>query len=204
MKKIILAIAAVAIVGLGAYAAVTTKQANDSNVAEQNFIEQMIPHHASAIAMGNLAKDKAQTEPIKTLASNIIAAQQKEITEMRGWYTNWYGKDVPETVVAKHGGGHNGAGMTGDSLATLQSAQDFDLEFVRQMIPHHESAIVMARDILLQAKHQEIKNLANAIISSQQAEIDQMQSLVKTFEQFPPGSIGRNKVNQHCDSPGSC
>lgn len=200
MKKMLLAIGALLIVGGGIYAATAVKKATDQKIAEQRFIEQMIPHHADAIAMSNLAKEKAQTGPIKTLANSIIIAQQKEITDMRGWYKSWYGKEVPEMTVNEHAG----HGVMADSLTILQSAQDFDLEFVKQMIAHHEGAIVMAKEILPKAKHQEIKDLANAILQTQQAEIDQMKSLQKSFEQFPPGSIGRNDMNKHCDSVSSC
>lgn len=57
------------------------------------------------------------------------------------------------------------AGKTGDA---------FDKAFIDGMIEHHEGAVVMAEEALKNAKHQEIKDMANAIISAQTKEIDQM------------------------------
>ena len=46
-----------------------------------------------------------------------------------------------------------------------------DRQFLRSMIPHHSGAILMCREASLQ--DQELKNLCQEIISSQQREIDQ-------------------------------
>ena len=50
----------------------------------------------------------------------------------------------------------------------------FDKEFIDQMIIHHEGAIDMANLALKNGGHQEIKDMAEAIISAQSSEIDQM------------------------------
>jgi dipeptide/tripeptide permease len=49
-----------------------------------------------------------------------------------------------------------------------------DRQFLRSMIPHHSSAILMCERASIQDP--EIQELCQAIISSQQAEIDQMKS----------------------------
>jgi uncharacterized protein (DUF305 family) len=63
-----------------------------------------------------------------------------------------------------------------DMSAVLQgkSGDDFDKAFIEGMIPHHQGAIDMARLALKDAKHEEIRTMATAIISAQQQEIDQM------------------------------
>jgi uncharacterized protein (DUF305 family) len=43
------------------------------------------------------------------------------------------------------------------------------------MIPHHEAAIAMAQQAQEQAQHPEVKTLAQAIITTQLAEIVEMQ-----------------------------
>jgi hypothetical protein len=55
-----------------------------------------------------------------------------------------------------------------------KTGDDFDRAFIEGMIPHHQGAIDMAREALKSAKHQEIKDMAEAIIGAQQSEIDMM------------------------------
>jgi uncharacterized protein (DUF305 family) len=55
-----------------------------------------------------------------------------------------------------------------------KTGDDFDKAFISEMIVHHQGAIDMANAALKNAKHQEIKDLANAIISAQTKEINQM------------------------------
>jgi uncharacterized protein (DUF305 family) len=61
----------------------------------------------------------------------------------------------------------------------------FDLMFIDMMIPHHASAVAMAQVALTRAEHPELRALAEAIIVSQSAEIEQMQGW---REQWFPGS----------------
>jgi uncharacterized protein (DUF305 family) len=55
-----------------------------------------------------------------------------------------------------------------------QMGGDPDISFIEMMIPHHQGAIEMAKEALQQAKHPEIKQLAQNIINAQQAEIQKM------------------------------
>src|SRR3989344_9452426 len=77
----------------------------NSQTIDAHFIEQMIPHHEDAIAMAELALTKATRPEVKTLAQNIIDSQSKEIEQMKAWYKDWFGKDVPEdeNVMGMHG-----------------------------------------------------------------------------------------------------
>jgi uncharacterized protein (DUF305 family) len=53
------------------------------------FINAMIPHHEGAVAMAKAAQQKAEHTEIKTLADNIIKAQQREIDQMKQWLAAW-------------------------------------------------------------------------------------------------------------------
>ena len=55
-----------------------------------------------------------------------------------------------------------------------------DGQFLRSMIPHHSSAILMCREAALQ--DQEIKDLCRNITSSQQQEIDQMNAILRRLQ----------------------
>ncbi len=63
-----------------------------------------------------------------------------------------------------------------DMMGELEgkTGDDFDRAFIEMMIPHHEGAIEMARAAQQSAGHQEIKDMAEDIISAQQSEIDMM------------------------------
>lgn len=51
---------------------------------------------------------------------------------------------------------------------------EFDLRFIDGMILHHQGAVVMAEAVLEQSQREDIKQLAQAVITAQQGEIDQM------------------------------
>lgn len=53
------------------------------------FISHMIEHHQAAVDMARLSAQNAKHEEIKQLSSEIIAAQEKEIAQMRQWQQQW-------------------------------------------------------------------------------------------------------------------
>ena len=63
-------------------------------------------------------------------------------------------------------------GMT--SSLEGKTGEDFDKIFISEMIVHHQGAVEMAKMALSSASHQEIKDLATAIIEAQEKEILQM------------------------------
>ena len=145
---------------------------------DSHFIEQMIPHHEDAITMANLALARAEHPEIKTLANDIIKAQSEEIDQMKQWYKSWFGSNVPDIGVSVGQG--MGMMMQGGmmdnetDIKTLENAKPFDKEFIEQMIPHHQMAVMMAQMLLRSTNRPEMKQLAENIISSQTKEINQM------------------------------
>lgn len=53
------------------------------------FIEMMIPHHDGAVIMSKEALTKSEKPEIKTLAGQIIKAQEAEIKMMNEWKAKW-------------------------------------------------------------------------------------------------------------------
>lgn len=53
------------------------------------FIDNMIMHHQSAIDMARLSPTRAKHSEIKQLSLDIIAAQEKKISQMRSWQHAW-------------------------------------------------------------------------------------------------------------------
>ena len=58
---------------------------------------------------------------------------------------------------------------------------DFDKAFILGMIEHHQGAIDMANEAKKSAKHEEIKQMADEIISAQSKEIDMMRQWQKEW-----------------------
>ena len=147
----------------------------------RHFIEEMIPHHQDAVLMADLGLKKAEHKELKQLATDIKTAQAKEIREMRSWYKSWYGAEVPESSGSMGDGMMDdemmGGGMMGKAtdLASLKNAKPFDKEFIEQMIPHHQMAVMMAQMAFIASDRDEIRTLAKNIIAAQNREIVRMQ-----------------------------
>ncbi len=62
----------------------------NKNPFDKAFIDAMIPHHESAIAMANVALEESENGEIRGIAEDIVAAQKREIAQMRSWRQQWY------------------------------------------------------------------------------------------------------------------
>lgn len=82
---------------------------------------------------------------------------------------------MPDGSMMKHSG-MDMTSMMADMNAALKgkTGDEFDKAFIDEMIVHHEGAVEMAQLALTNAKHKELKDLADAIIKAQTIEINQM------------------------------
>ncbi len=151
------------------------------------FIDAMIPHHEGAVIMAKAVLEKSKRPELKKLANAIIQAQNKEIAEMKQWRKGWYPK-ATDAPMAWHKETSKTMAMTPEQKSAMRmemnlgaADQDFDLRFIDAMIPHHEGAVVMAKDALGKSKRSEIMKLAKEIISSQQTEINEMKKWRKAW-----------------------
>lgn len=150
------------------------------------FIDAMIPHHQGAVEMAKQAQQKSTRPEIKKLADDIIKAQEKEIQEMQQWRKQWYPQASSQPMMHSHNGQMTPMSDDMHNQMMMQmnlgaADAEFDLRFINAMIPHHEGAITMAQDVLNKSKRPEMKQLAEDIISSQKAEIDQMKQWRDTW-----------------------
>jgi uncharacterized protein (DUF305 family) len=70
--------------------------------------------------------------------------------------------------------------MMGPPLDQL-TGDDFDKAFLSEMTMHHAMAVVMARPVVANATHQELKDLAQTIIADQTREIAQMRGWARDW-----------------------
>jgi uncharacterized protein (DUF305 family) len=139
--------------------------------SDERFIDAMVPHHQGAIAMAEVALKNAQHEEIKDLSRNIVSTQRAEIEELKSIKKEEFGtSNVPMEMSQEQ---MRGMGMMMDPQELARS-EPFDRAFIDAMIPHHQSAIEMAKVAYEKSENPRIKKLAENIVSAQQAEIEQM------------------------------
>jgi uncharacterized protein (DUF305 family) len=83
-------------------------------------------------------------------------------------------------------------GIDHSAHGSSESNAPIDVQFIDGMIVHHQEAIDMANDAKKQAARPEILALADAILKTQQAEIDQMRTWRAAWYPDAPASSGMN------------
>lgn len=170
--------------------------AGPHNQTDTTFAQQMTVHHQGAITMADLAATRAASPEVKTLAAQIKAAQAPEIKEMAGWLAAWAPdtdmNGMPNKTAASTGGmggmsSGTAAAMPGImsdaqmSQLTAATGPAFDKLFLQMMIVHHQGALTMAKTETAQGKSPAALTLAKSITTSQTAQINQMQDMLKTM-----------------------
>jgi uncharacterized protein (DUF305 family) len=145
------------------------------NNADATFAMEMIPHHQQAIEMAEILLDKEGVdERVVDLALQIKEAQGPEIETMTEWLEAWgFGTGM--------GGMDHGDGMmSDDDMAALESAggPEASTLFLEQMTQHHEGAIEMAQQELVEGENSDALDLAQRIVDDQTAEIAVMRDLL--------------------------
>jgi uncharacterized protein (DUF305 family) len=148
----------------------------DFNMSDVHFNMMMIPHHEQAIEMSQiiLAADGIHPD-VADLAARIADAQAPEIEQMADWL-DARGYPTPPGM-----SGMPGIGMVSDDeLDELRDLEGVEAEllFLTAMIEHHEGAIEMANDEIDDGIDPETIALCERIVTSQTAEIIEMQALL--------------------------
>jgi uncharacterized protein (DUF305 family) len=158
--------------------------ATGNNADDISFAQQMIPHHAQAVEMAKLVPSRSTDQKVLDLATRIQQAQAPEIQQLTAMLTKWGSAptSTPSMPGMDHGSMGSGGGMmTAEEMKQLEAAKgaEFDRMWIQMMIKHHEGAIDMARTELSKGSSSEAKALAQKVIDAQQAEITEMQALLK-------------------------
>jgi uncharacterized protein (DUF305 family) len=160
---------------------------NAHNAQDVAFAQGMIPHHRQALEMARLAADRSASAEVEDLAARIEKAQDPEITTMTGWLTAW-GEEVPEAAGSAESmpgmdhSAHSGMPgmMDGQDMAELEKASGraFDTRFLTMMVEHHQGAVEMAGTEKADGRYAPAKALADDIVTAQNAEITEMNTLL--------------------------
>jgi uncharacterized protein (DUF305 family) len=167
----------------------TTLSSEPASLGDKLFVQMMVPHHAQALDMCELARTRASDEQVVAVARRIKGAQGPEILTLSSWLQS-QGVEVPESMedITGHEGhhGHDGHEMTMPGMLTdremreLRSARgaEFDRLFLKRMIQHHEGAVVMADSELTTGREQMALEMAGEIEAGQSAEIQRLREIL--------------------------
>ncbi len=169
---------------------------------EAGFARDMQVHHAQAVEMSLIVREKSTDPALRAMAYDVITSQQQQIGQMYAWLDGW---GLPQTsnrapMAWMSGMEHSGMpGMPSGSesmkmlpdgrmpgmasaadLARLRAARGRAAEvlWLQLMIPHHQAGVMMAEAAIQKSSDPQVVKLAGAIRTAQLAEIDQMRQML--------------------------
>jgi uncharacterized protein (DUF305 family) len=195
-----LALAGVTLAGCGSETGPAARDAAPSgqNEADVAFAAEMVPHHEQGLHLATMASWHDGTPAFTELTDRIAEEQQADIDQMGAWLTAW------EEQAAYGPGPTMGHGtmMQRSTAGTMRGLvrtrmgpwalddtdldrlagswpPDFESHWLRMMITHHQGAISMARHEIAQGEYPPAIALAEDIVTTQQAEIEQMRAMLR-------------------------
>ena len=183
---VVLLVAVAAVVGLiaGSRLAAGPQHPVAASV-DAGFARDMGAHHAQAVEMSTIVRERTDDPETRSLALDIALTQQHQLGQMYGWLELW---DLPqrssEPTMAwmsdhtSHTMPPAAAGLmpgmaTRAQINQLSAAQGRDAEriFLQLMIPHHEAGVEMAEYAANKAEEPAVRHLATTIVQAQTSEL---------------------------------
>lgn len=198
---VVAALAGTALAGCGTTAAPTpTAHETESahNHADAAFAAEMVPHHEQGLYLVELAGRRDVSAELVELTGRMAAEQAADVGQLETWLTAWdeeppYGprpmadEDTMTTrskTSAMRGLMRSRMGPWAlgtdevDDLGECRSAR-FEDRWLRMMITHHQGAISMARHEMAAGEYPPAVALAEHIVTTQQAEVEEMRDLLR-------------------------
>ena len=191
---LVTAIVAAVAVGAGAFGVgrmSTAPATPEPTSAEAGFARDMQVHHIQGVEMALIIRDRTDDPDMRGLAYDMATTQGHQAGQLYGWLAAWglnqLGPEPPMTWM-----GHTGDGMgarmpgmaTPAEMRELSEASGVEAEclFLGLMITHHQGALDMSEAVLESSDHPVVRAFANAVLLSQQSEIDLMNRLLAERE----------------------
>jgi uncharacterized protein (DUF305 family) len=165
---------------MGAMGHIVVPKGAAYTVADVEFMQGMIAHHAQAIHMSRMAEAHKANPRVIRLAVKIDQSQVAEIRIMQDWLRN-NGQHAPDTSSWRT---MTMPGMlTQAQLEQLDRATGvaFDRAFLDLMIQHHEGALKMVENLFKAPRggqEVDVGVFANDVVTVQTAEIGIMRRLL--------------------------
>ena len=203
-RRLVVAVAVVALLAVAfavgrftAFGATAAPATPSTTSADAGFARDMQVHHTQAVQMAMEIYRKTSDDELRTLSYDIATTQSGQRGEMFGWLVQW---GVPQAssqplmqwmaASGAHSHGDTSALSQDELLAQMGMATDAELDqlrdsdgraadclFVSLMIRHHQGAIPMAEAVIELGSDPRVKEVAQAIITGQSAEIDAMRDI---------------------------
>lgn len=151
-----------------------------TNSLSHNFIVQMIPHHRAAIEMSENLLQFTTFVPLQRIAQNIINEQTKSIENMQNILTHCAQLSNTERDLCLYD--RRFCQITQTMFSQMRNAcsdNNINANFMREMIPHHQGAIQMSKNVLQYPICPELDPVLQAIITSQEKGVQEMRRLLR-------------------------
>ena len=153
--------------------------------ADVRFMQDMIVHHAQAIVMVSLVRDRLADTQVKALAARIADEQRPEIDAMAKWLEA-KGEQVPPQAGNPElgSGSHDHSGMPGMAtqaqLRQLKDARgaEADQLWLTLMTAHHEGALRMVVQQHRDGTDDVVTQLGDEIHVTQSVQIGYMREML--------------------------
>ena len=149
-------------------------------IADVEFMQGMIAHHAQAIHMSRMAEARGANPRLLRLAQKIDQSQVAEIRIMQQWLLSneQFAPDTSSWRTMKMVGM-----LTEEQLRELEAAKGvaFDRLFLEYMILHHDGALQMVKDLFATPRagqEVDVNVFANDVVTVQTAEIGIMRQML--------------------------
>ncbi len=159
----------------------TSAELNDS--ISHNFIVQMIPHHQAAIQMSESILKYTENATLRSIASGIIEEQTKSIENMRR-IEKTCGEccNTKQDLSRYQGRMEQILQIMFSEMKNARATNRISCDFMWEMIPHHEGAVKMSQNTLRYHICPELVPILQAIITSQERGIAQMEQLKRHID----------------------
>src|SRR5918997_1013344 len=184
IAPLVAAFVAVLVAGVSLALYATSRPPGDDS-PEAGFARDMMVHHAQAVQMAEIVRDRTENEAIRTLAQQITLSQRGEIGHMQGWLAAWNLQSTGDEAAMSWMGHPIEGTMPGmaspEELNRLMAAspEQADTLFLLLMIPHHKGAIPMIEAVLERTDRPEVRRLAEYMEASQRQEISLMRGMLR-------------------------
>ena len=189
--------AVLVVVGLLGGAALTRSPAPapfpDEASVDAGFARDMQVHHAQAVEMSVMVRDRSDDPDVRGLALDILLTQQNQQGQMAGWLQTWgLGQSSTQPIMGWMPPSDDGMdGMDGENpmvamglatsgeMAALAAADGVQAErvYLQLMRDHHLGGVEMAV-AAEQATQPQVRRLASAMVAGQTAELAPLTELL--------------------------